>query len=134
MARSKNSYACPHCGRSLKGQFLRSTPAPGERKFLPLNGILLCPFCHGTLHPNPHPVMHKIQLVFLPFSICLLLLPVFPEYSHWLAVVLAFCLGGAAIFLAYVYFKFLRHWPQFSATPNPSLPLSLKAKKQAADQ
>lgn len=45
---------CPHCGRSMKRRLIRSVPAPGERRFLPMRAIPACPHCRGLLAGNLH--------------------------------------------------------------------------------
>ena len=45
---------CPHCGRSMKRRLIRSVPAPGERRFLPMRAIPACPHCRGLLASNLH--------------------------------------------------------------------------------
>ena len=105
---------CPHCGKSLKGRLLRTKPAPGERRFLPLRSIPYCSHCCGTLFLNIHP-KEKMQVVWLA-------LPVIPfelflkEPQKKLPLLLIACSIAAMLAgLAYINFKYLRNWQRYAS-------------------
>lgn len=112
-----STYTCPHCASPLQRKFLRTTPAPGERRFLPLRGILLCPVCGKELHPNPHPAELKLFLAAIPFATLMTIGPAHFPSSRWFAGALAAALLFLVVVTVYIHLKYLRNWPAFSATP-----------------
>jgi uncharacterized protein YbaR (Trm112 family) len=106
---------CPHCNKPLAWKLLHGKPLPGERKILPHKAVLVCPFCNGELHNNPHPAQLWVILAFSPLFILLQ----FQHASLWVPfLMLVTLLLGIGVSL-YVHLKFLRNWPRFSTKPVP---------------
>lgn len=123
-------HDCPHCGQSLKRKLVRSTPAPGQRRFLPLRAIACCPLCKGLLARNEHWTDKCLVLLALPFFMVVQARPLFDSRGLWLLVassVALLMLGAGAI----VYWRHMRTWPlyrkyeaatQAGAAASPSKP------------
>jgi len=107
---------CPHCSASLRWKLLRGKPFPGERKILPNRAVLVCPSCQGELHPNFHPAHFWVYLAFLPMVIAFYLMIGSEDKELWF-VVMGGSVAVALFATTYIYFKFLRSLPRFSATP-----------------
>jgi zinc transporter ZupT len=112
-----DKYACPYCSASLQGQLVRTTPAPGERRFLPSQGMICCPVCAGRLYPNPHPLeRHMLNVLWIVLPLLWAGFAIFGTTYAMLVVSAAILLGLAAGY-GYLWLKYLRHWPQYSSTP-----------------
>ncbi len=113
-------HDCPHCGKSLKRQLVRSTPAPGERKILPMRAIACCPLCKGLLARNAHWTDKWLVLLPLPFYAVFLARAQIASSTLWLAMACTALLAmGAGAFL---YWRHLRTWPvykKYEAGPQP---------------
>ncbi|MFZ3174710.1 MAG: hypothetical protein WA146_07425 [Thiobacillus sp.] len=103
---------CPHCNKPLGWKLLRGKPLQGERKFLPKNAVLVCPFCEGELYNNPHSAEKWIFMAFLPMFFVFQ----FQLENPWILLLSLLIGTGTTI---YVHFKYLRSWPRFSSKPMP---------------
>lgn len=114
-------HDCPHCGQSLKRRLVRSTPAPGQRKLLPLWAIACCPLCKGLLARNDHWTDKWLVLLALPFYTVFLARTQIESRSLWLALACTalLAMGAGAI----LYWRHLRTWPIYrkhEAGPAPA--------------
>jgi hypothetical protein len=118
-------HDCPHCGESLKRRLVRSTPAPGQRKILPLRAIALCPLCKGLIDRNPHWTDKWFALLPVPLYLALQARSFLQSNNLWLpALSLAVACLAAAIVL---YWRHLRSWPfyrKYEAGAQPAFPTS----------
>lgn len=113
-------HDCPHCGQSLKRKLVRTTPAPGERRLLPLRGIACCPLCKGLLASNEHWTDKWFALLALPFFMVFQARTLVDSKSLWLLMasvaLLTLAAGGV------LYWRHLRSWPiyrKYEADPQP---------------
>ncbi|QIL70644.1 hypothetical protein G7048_09910 [Diaphorobacter sp. HDW4B] len=115
---------CPHCGISLKRRLARAVPAPGERKFLPMKAIQVCPECGGKIQQNPHPVERKLGWLVLPL-IGAFLLKDGMSLPKLAMMVLIGCWIVYALAAIYVERRYLRDWQRYkrweeAAPPAPA--------------
>jgi hypothetical protein len=104
---------------------VRSTPAPGQRKILPLRAIALCPLCKGLIDRNPHWTDKWFALLPVPLYLALQARSFLQSNNLWLpALSLAVACLAAAIVL---YWRHLRSWPfyrKYEAGAQPAFPTS----------
>ena len=112
-----STYLCPHCEKSLKGRLLRTRAAPDQRRFLPLKGILVCPYRGGELHPNPQPAQAKLLFAAIPAFILGTLGPRALPDSRWFALGWAAAMLILGVATLFIQIRYLRNWPAFSAIP-----------------
>ena len=102
---------CPHCGKPIGRRLVWSRPAPGERRFLPLHAISVCPLCRGDLATNTHPLEKRLAFFMSgPLTVAMALLVSFP--GPW-----TIALTGAALINCFVASGYLhaktRNWPRY---------------------
>ena len=104
---------CPYCGLSMKRKLIRSVPAPGERKFLPMNAIAVCPHCKQQLATNVHWAELATGAVGLSM---LLVIGTVKLVPLWLTLVL---MVAAAVAMAVLDWRYLRQWQRFKRYDAP---------------
>ena len=105
-------YDCPHCGIPLNRRLTRAVPAPGERKFLPMKAIQVCPDCGGKIRQNQHPVERWLGWLTLPLIAAYLLKDGMssPKLTMLVLVGSWIICGLVAI---YVERRYLRDWQRY---------------------
>ena len=103
-------HECPYCGADLRFQLIKSTPVPGERKFLPNRAYSSCRKCDGVLVVNPHPFEGKQSYVMGVF-----ILPIMfhQEISNSTLRLSLLFISIVGLFWSCIYFKTPRHWPRY---------------------
>jgi predicted RNA-binding Zn-ribbon protein involved in translation (DUF1610 family) len=111
-------HNCPHCGESLKWKLVRSKPLPGERRFLPIQAVPVCPNCGGELATNFHWSEQVVSAV--------IAIPLVGFLSARAAITpaLAIALGAGVLALwvaifAFFQFRYWRHWQRYKAYVPP---------------
>ena len=104
---------CPYCGLSMKRKLIRSVPAPGERKFLPMKAIAVCPHCKQPLATNVH--WAELATVTVGRAILLLVLSV-KLLPLWLTLML---MAAAAVAMAVLDWRYLSQWQRFKRHDTP---------------
>lgn len=100
-------HACPWCGVSLKGRLVRSKALPGQRKFLPMYAMTVCPECGNGLTYNPHGTEKAFGFL---VGVPLLLLPLIGR-SAWKSAIVGAVMVLWCVVLLYLHFRFWRHHP-----------------------
>lgn len=113
-------HDCPHCGACLKHRLIRSVPAPGERRILPMRAIPFCPECQGLLAQRPLKYESLLGLVIaLPLGLLMEFrkeLALRPEvFLSLIAGIL--CVGMVA--LGFHHWRYGRHAQRYQAYVPP---------------